>query len=153
VWQVVTLFMQRVAQALIEHSTSGPFNGPLEAVWMGLYQPPTPNIGIHSTLANITEATYDGYARQPVVWYPPILSSSGPETLYGQDLNFSPTGSVTPNGITGIFLADALTAGNLLMAAVLPAPVPLNGPTTALVVEPVFQMGLGQIYGAPISKS
>lgn len=147
---VTEFFLNLVMAALTDHTASGSFNGPLESVYMGLYIAPTGGLSKSSTIANITEATYAGYARQAVTWYPPVVDAAGPETLNGQSLNFTPTGSTTPNTITGLFLADALTAGDLLAYMALPGiGVALSGPTQSLVAIPQFQLPFTPIYGMP----
>lgn len=153
-WTVTTLFLLRVMQWLTARGTAPPGAGPLQAVWMGLYQQPTLPINPFSTLANITEANYDGYSRQLVVWFPPWIAAAGPEQLAGQDLFFSPADPNVVNQITGVFLADAFYGGNLLAAAVLPAPgVQLSGPSRAMKVQPQFQLPFTQIYGSPLLVS
>ena len=148
-WTVTKLFMLRLAQDLIQ-AAAGPLPGPLNNVWMGLYQSPTVPINPDSTLVNITEATYDGYSRQKVVWFPPWVSVGGPEILAAQDLWYSPTDALVANVITGVFLADAFYGGNLLMAAVLPVPGRVLGsPSDAMKVQAQFQLPFLQIYGKP----
>lgn len=152
-WQVTFLFLFRALVDLIE-SVPGSYKGVLNTAWMGLYQPPTAPIGPSATLAAITEANYDGYARQLVAWFTPIQSSAGPEIVYGQNLVFQPTDSLVPNTITGVFLADAIYGGALLMAAALPFPsIVLAGPQNATVIKPTFQLPTLQIYGGPVVES
>lgn len=147
-WQVTYLFLFRALVDLVERIPSGGYSGVLNTTWLGLYQPPTVAINANSTMANITEATYHGYARQPVVWFQPIQSSAGVEAVYGVNLFFQPIDTVVPNTITGVFLADAAYGGNLLMAQQLPAPgVAFPGPQAGMSVKPAFSMGVGQIYG------
>jgi hypothetical protein len=148
-WQVTTFFLLRVAQQLI-HAAAGAGAGALNAVWMGLAQPPTGALNQYSTLAQITEANYDGYSRQQVVWFPPWISVAGPELLTAQDLWFSPSDALVSNQITWIFLADAFYAGNLLMAAPVPNPgVNLSSPAQALKVQAQFALPFTQIFGKP----
>jgi hypothetical protein len=150
VWQFTYVLLLRLLQAAIRGSGAGAA-GPLSAAWLGLYQPPTVPITPQSTMANITEANYDGYSRQLVVWFPPYISAAGPEQMSAQDLFFMPIDPLVANQITGVFLADAFYGGSLLAAAVLPAPgVQLTGPTRALKVQPNVQLSTAQLYGAPI---
>lgn len=149
-WQVTYVLLLRLLQAAIRGGGAGTA-GPLNTVWLGLYIPPTTPITVQSVMGNITEANYDGYSRQQVVWFPPFQSGPGPELLAGQDLFFMPTDALVANQITGVFLADAFYGGNLLAAAVAPAPgVQLTGPTRGLKVQPQFALGTGLIYGAPV---
>lgn len=147
-WTVCTGFLLACLQALVEHDVSSPFNGPLEAVWLGLYQTGTSPINANSTISDIVEATYDGYARQEIVWSPPFIDLVGPYTLQGASLFFSPTGSTTPNVITGMFLATLVSAGVLLMAQALPGTgVVLDGPSSAFTTVPQFSLPFLQVYG------
>ncbi|HKV98065.1 MAG TPA: hypothetical protein VJR90_11345 [Gammaproteobacteria bacterium] len=152
-WQATYLFLFRALTDWVEAVGSG-YKGVLDGIYMGLYQPPTTPIVPQSTMANITEANYDGYVRQLVTWFPVIQSSSGVEVVYGPNLFFAPTDATVRNTITGVFLADANYGGNLLMAAALPSPgVPLAGPGNGLVVKPSVQLPTTQIYGAPEVES
>lgn len=147
-WQVTTLFLLRVAQGLIQ-AGGGP-RGALNGVWAGLFQQGTPPPTPQMTMAQIVEASYDGYSRQAVVWFPPWISNAGPEQLAAQDVFFVPSDALVANLITGVFIADAFYGGNLLMAALLPVPgVNLGSPSQALKDETIFQLPFNQIYGGP----
>jgi hypothetical protein len=149
-WTVTTLFLLRVLNDLVLKQSGGSYQGALSGIWCGLYKPPTSPITQYSTMAGITEANYDGYSRQAVVWFPPWQSTGGPEILAAQDLWYSPTDALVSNQITGVFLADAFYGGNLLAAAVVPNPgVQLSGPATAMKVQPQYQLPFTQIYGSP----
>jgi len=148
-WVVTTAFLLRVAQQLI-HPAAGAGAGALNGVWMGLYTSPAGPITQYTTMAGIVEANYDGYSRQQVSWFPPWMSTAGPEILTAQDLWFSPTDALVANLIAGVFLADAFYGGTLLMAAAFPAPgVILSSPATALKEQAQFQLPFLQIYGSP----
>lgn len=147
-WTVTAYFLNQILADLINAYSASHINGILEAVWLGLYITPTTPISPQSTLANITEANYDGYARQEVVWYPPYTDFAGPQTLTGVSMNFSPTDATVPNLITGLFLATAGTGGNLLMAQALASPgMPLQMLGESLILLPQFQMSYGPNYG------
>lgn len=147
-WTLTYPLLAAIMAAITEHASSGPFNGPLEAVYLGLYIAPTTTIHPNSLLSAITEATYDGYARQEIVWFPTYQDNAGPQALEGQSLYFSPTDATVGNVITGLFLATAETGGVLLAAQALGGiGYPLNGPTSALVVVPAFQLDPTANYG------
>jgi hypothetical protein len=148
VWTFTTGFLLACLNALVEHDVSSPFNGPLEAVWLGLYVAGTPPITANSVIGDIVEANYTGYARQELVWSPPFIDVRGPYTLQAASLFFSPSDSMVSNNITGLFLATLVTAGALNGAQALPSPGQvLAGPTNALTVVPQFQLPFLQIYG------
>jgi hypothetical protein len=128
--------------------------GPLEGVYVGLFTSPTPPLTQKTNLAGITEAAYDGYARQLVQWYPPFISFSGPYLLEGRSLIFTPTDSTNPQSITGVFLADAPTGGHYLAGLMLsPNNVPLTGPSQSMVVDAEFSLPFSPIYGGPDVKN
>jgi hypothetical protein len=146
-WTVCALFLNQVLADIIGAGMS-PSGGVLHTAWLGLYIAPTTPITPQSTMLQITEATYDGYARQEIVWYPPYTDMLGPQTLTGQSLLFTPTDSTVPNMITGLFISSALTAGTLWMAQALASPgYPLQMVGESLVIVPQFQLGYLQVYG------
>lgn len=149
-WQLTTAFLRLAMSWLDACPASAPYLGPLCDAWMGLYVSPTAPVQQTSTMANITEASYDGYARQEIVWLPTFIALAGPQTIKGTSLWWQPTGGLTPNVITGAFLASAVTGGVLYAGAVAPGTgFPLNGTDTGLMTIPVFQLPFSQIYGGP----
>jgi hypothetical protein len=148
-WQVTYVALLSWLKWLEIAPASAPYDGPLAFVWVGLYQAPTSPILPTSTLASITEATYDGYARQEVVWNPEFISQAGLVTKKGQNMYFSPSDATVPNLITGVFLASALSGGSLIAAAVAPVPIALNDPTNALFIVPVLSLPSSPVYGSP----
>lgn len=149
-WIVSQLFLQRCMAALLANVASGGFRGPLFNCWVGLYQTGTPAMQPTNTIADIVEANYDGYSRQEVIWFPPWISSSGPEQAASQDNWFSPVDAGVSNNITGVFLADAFYGGNLLVSAALANPgAVLGNPNEALKVQEIFQLPFQTIYGGP----
>lgn len=148
-WQLTYNLLLALAQAAVEHS-AGAFSGPLYGVWVGLYQTGSAPVTANSQLSSLVEANYDGYSRQQAVWFPPWVSTAGPEILAGQDLWFSPTDSLSSNQIQGVFLASAFYGGLLYAGAPLAAPGrTLSTPADALKVQPQFQLTTLQVYGGP----
>lgn len=147
-WQVTYAFLFQALTDLVEAIGSGGYAGVLDTAWMGLYIAPTGAIGPQTAMSAITEANYDGYARQRPVWFPPIQSSQGPEVVYGQNLFFSPTDALVVQNILGIFLASAAYGGTLYAGQQVPAPgIQLVGPATGIVVKPVFELPTTLVYG------
>lgn len=99
--------------------------GHLHAVFLGLYVAPTPVPNVNLLMADITEATFTGYARQAIVWGPPYVSQAGYEAMDAGSLHWQSSDAVTPNTITGVFIASAITAGVLLAAMKFDNPVAL----------------------------
>ncbi len=149
-WIATYFFFESVLNDLIEQNPSSGVAPSLKGVYQGLYTAPTGTPTPASTMASITEANYDGYARQAVVWFEPFLDVLGPFNLQGANMQFRPTDAVVPNTITGAFLATAITGGNLLLAAAFVQPVALSGPLTALTISPVFQLAFTSNYGRPL---
>ena len=149
-WVATFAFLAAVMNNLVAHNLSAFYNGVLQAVYAGLYISPTPAPTPGLILSGITEANYQGYARQPVVWFPTFIDSAGPQDLAAQNMQFTPTGSATGNTITGAFIATALTGGVLYLAATLPVPVALPSPGYALDLSPVFQLSYQNNYGTPM---
>jgi hypothetical protein len=154
VWTVTTALLLRVAQWLIDAGATSPGQGPLYAAYIGLCQTGTPGFTQNTLLSQVTEANYDGYARQEIVWYPPYISTAGPQTLEGGSLFFMATDQNASNNITAVMLVSALTGGVLLAGAALPSPGVVLGPSSAaLKVIPEFQLPFQQIYGGPFLMS
>lgn len=146
-WQVTAAFLAQILADMVGSGMS-PSGGVLSSAWLGLYVAPTTPITSRSTLVNIIEATYDGYARQEVVWYPPYTDVSGPQTLTGHTLEYAPTDSTVPNVITGLFLASAITGGTLWAGQAQGTPgYPLQMAGQAMVLVPQFQLGYQLVYG------
>jgi len=148
-WQVTYAFLMELLAAAVGHG-GAPATGPLFGAWLGLYQQGTPGVQPNSTMANILEANYDGYSRQQIAWFPPFVSSAGPAELAAQDLFFAPTDANVPNMIAGAFMVSAFYGGVLLAGAPTPSGViPMVGPTSAIKVQPTFQLPPSLIYGSP----
>lgn len=143
-----TFFITKMLAQLIDHAIAGPFNGVLDGAFLGLGQFPTQSLNPKQDLSAITEATYAGYARQPVVWHGPYAKGNYDQAIQSAALFFTPTGSGVSNQITSLFLADAITAGNLLLSEPLPGgPIFLNNPDNTFSLSLVFQMLTGTNYG------
>jgi hypothetical protein len=101
-------------------------------------------------MSALTEANYDGYSRQEVVWYKPYQGTGGPAILQGASLLFAPTDALSSNTIQGIFLSDSAVsgAGDLWAGQVLPAPgIVLQSPLTVLKVLVEIWLTQQQVYG------
>lgn len=146
-----TFFLEKVLAALIDHAIAGPYSGPLDGIFLGLGQFPTPTLNPSQSLSAITEATYTGYARQAVVWHGPYASGVYDQSIQSTSLFFTPTDGVVPNQITSIFVADAITAGHLLLSQILPnGPVFLNGVDNLLSLALSFQMLANTNFGSAV---
>lgn len=113
--------------------------GTLNAVFCGLYTaravPITPTI----LIADLTQATYTGYARQAITpWTSAYLSSTGLIIIDGPGLHFVPTDAVTPNTIMGWFIASLAAGGILLAIEELATPVPLLTADSTLTIVPRY---------------
>ncbi len=141
-------FLQKLLAQLIDHAVAGPYSGLLDGTYVGLGQQPTGTLTPNQGLSAITEANYDGYARLPLTWRGPYQTLSGSATLQADNVFFQATDTTVPNQITTMFVADALTAGNLLFSEVLPGGIiPMIAPTSAFGMAVLFQLALGTNYG------
>ena len=139
--------MNKMLDDFLDVTVAGNHTGLLGTAHVGLFQAPTPAFNINRVLADITEATFDGYARKPVVWGNQSVDPAGRQSVHGGGLLFSPTGAVTPNTLTGIFLADALVAGILLALAYFAEGVAFDGIEDDLTIVPVFAVPLVGNWG------
>jgi hypothetical protein len=151
-WVPTYPFLALVMNALARIGLpSGPTVGPLEIVYLGLYQNGTPAPNPTRLMTDLVEATYNGYARQEVVWYPTYQNQSGLQELDGVSQFYQPIDNLNPQNITGFFLASALHGGILLAMQPLPGlGIPLRGPLDALPVMPSFALDPAANYGASI---
>ncbi len=116
---------------------------------MGTLDPATKFIGLYTAitgpadhnrvLADLTEATYTGYARQAIgSWTDAYDSTTGLILITADNKHFTPSDAVAPNTIIGWFVADAVTGGALLAIEPLASPVPLANADNTLTVEANF---------------
>jgi hypothetical protein len=152
-WVATYFFLLSIMDALTQASVSAFYESVLGKTYCGLFIAPTPAPTPGLLMSGITEANYDGYARQPLVWFAPFLDSAGPADAAAQNLHFSPSDANVPNTITGAFVASALTGGQLLLAAAFATPVALTSPLLALNLAPVFQLPFTVNYGGPFPFS
>jgi len=148
-WVATYAFLSAVMDALGIASVSAFYESVLGKCFFGLYQAPTPVPTPGMLMANITEANYDGYARQAITWFPTFLDAAGPQDLAAMNMRFSPSDAVVPNTITGAFIATAATGGLLYLAAALPVPIALPSPAYSTIAAPVFQLAYTNNYGNP----
>ncbi len=148
-WVATYFFLLSVLDALTQASVSAFYESVLGKTYCGLYIAPTPAPTPGLLMSGVTEANYDGYARQPLVWFAPFLDAAGPADAAAQNLHFSPSDAVVPNTITGAFIASTLSGGQLLLAAAFATPVALPGPLYAVNLAPVFQLAFTGAYGGP----
>lgn len=89
--------------------------------------------------ATFTECDFDGYASKTVsAWSTPAMLATGnAETVASTVLHWAPTGTTTPNSVTGYWIEGG--NGDYLGGEAFAQPVNLTGPTTALNLVPVFQ--------------
>lgn len=94
-----------------------------------------------TTFGSITEANYDGYARQSVGSSTvTFIGSDGNEYVEFNTLRFQPTGSTTPNTIYGLFWTPGNDSTKIWATDALTAQVFFNGPSRQLTITP--RMGL-----------
>jgi hypothetical protein len=117
-------------------------------IFVGLYQGIAPPAGPESVMANLTEATYTGYARQALTpWTSPYNASVGFVTIDGPALHFTPADGVVPNTILGWFIASAAVGGTLLAIEPLATPAPLIDADSTLSIMPRFAIDPTASFG------
>lgn len=123
-------FDSLVSSVLTEHVASGGFSGPMFNLSALLFQ--NNFLPRKSTLfADLTEATYSGYARQAAVtWGLPIQQADGSYTILSQLLTFiaGASSNFVANTIWGWALFDNVAGQNLVMMEVFQQPLTLAAP-------------------------
>lgn len=144
--------MQKASRALLHTflSAARAATGSLDpaTVHVGLY---TGIVGLPTSdrvLADLTEATFTGYARLPMTsWTDPYNAADGKVTISGAAKHFTPTDAVTPNTIQGWFIASALAGGVLLAIEPLDTPAPLANADNTLSILPRFSLDPNASFG------
>jgi hypothetical protein len=152
-WIPTYAFLAAVMNDIIGYDPSSGMAGVLRAPYIGLGIAPTPPPSATLLMGGITEATYTGYARQALTWFPTFLDVLGPQTVQSANVQFRASDGVTPNSITTIFIASALTAGTLLLTAAVNPNVPLVDALHALQASVLFQLPFTGIYGRCLINS
>lgn len=93
----------------------------LSTTYLGLFTSQTASTVITSgqTMANVTEASYTGYARQALAaatWGAAGAGTGGRKVTYPQ-VTFPTVGASAPAAINGFFISDASTAGKVIYQA------------------------------------
>jgi Tfp pilus assembly major pilin PilA len=115
--------------------------GVLTGVKIHLYQNNTtynPNV---TTLLDLTEATYTGYAPVTLTWDAASVSDDGNVETHSNRVTWRPTDGVTPNDIYGYYITD--TAGTALLGGGRfdGAPLPMHGALDVILTTVVFRFG------------
>lgn len=120
--------------ALARQTASG---GKLNGAKVGLIAAPF-TVGPGLLLADLTEATFTGYAQVTVAaWSAPAIGPDGTPSVDGGDVVFTPSDAVTPNLIYGWFLVDS-GGSNLLYAYQDDVPVPLDDALHSYTADVVY---------------
>jgi hypothetical protein len=116
-------FTRKWLAAAWANAPTGPFAGPLHGSFAALITAVNANVDENLTAADLTEATYTGYVRQPMVMPTTTYDEAGTsvEGACGM-LTWQPTGAAVSEMVVGVAYFDALTAGNLLGYDPLPSP-------------------------------
>jgi hypothetical protein len=122
----------------------------LEGKFVGLYTALSASLGPNLTMANLTEPTYTGYARQALAsWSAPYMSSSGRNAIIDSALHFTASDTVTTNVILGAFLGSSSVTGAGTLEYIDPFPngITISGPTTEITYVPEFDLDPGANFG------
>lgn len=129
--------VDQILASVHAHIVGGPFNGCFDLAFVALATDgPDPTLGV--TLADYTEATFNGYARAAIGVPGAIFSHNGREKIVWPSKQFTPTDAVKPETITHILIVSLAVAGDLLAVVTLDAPYSLPDADSALVYVPEF---------------
>ena len=122
--------------AALADVVAGDLDGALVALWKNNITPSR-----NSTLADLGEADYTGYAASAaVVWGAPFLNANGDGQVVGGNKQFQPTGTTTTCEVYGYWLEPTAGSTTPVLAVKFSSPVPMTGPLSALIVTPSFTM-------------
>lgn len=128
-----------ILAALID--TGGPWDP--AATFVGVADSITDN-GLATVVADIVPAPTSLAVRQAVTtWSDPHIKADGRAMVDSPSMRFSPTSSADATTIGAVYIADAITAGNLMFFENLGSPIPLPDETRTmtvivrLVVDPI----------------
>lgn len=117
---------------------------PLAGAIAHLYQAPVGTSPL-VVLADFTEATFDGYAASAALtWGAVGTDTVNLADVTAQEVEWVPTGTVTPNTIAGVYITDAAGTA-LLFWQEFPAAIAVNGPPDVVRWVPKFQLPLQNI--------
>jgi hypothetical protein len=133
--QLVQAQVNDMLAALI--AAGGPFDD--AALFVGVFQTIDPH-GLETTLADLTMPTGAAATRQAIAWGTPYQLTGGSAVVDAAATVFLPVAAES-GSVAGIYLADALVAGNLLAYAPESVPVPISAGhpyscVVRLVVDP-----------------
>lgn len=114
-----------------------------------------PFSGSQSTsLGGITEANYQGYARQSIGNSPAIFTGSdGNAYAEFNTVEFAPTGSATVNTIYGMFWTPGNSTTTLWLTDGLIVPYGMSGTNNRLTITPRFGLNPGGNFGLNVVSS
>jgi hypothetical protein len=136
-------FWEKALAAASTKISSGAFAGPLAAadLTLRLFANNWP-LNNKTTLADLIEATFDGYAAiSPMVYLTEYQLPSFAWVLETQINQFLMTGSTTPNTIYGWSLETAHDSIQLLMCELFAAPIPMTAANQSINLALQVQMG------------
>ena len=130
--QIVQLMLDGVMDAIIaEDAILDP-----AAVFVGVATAITPQ-GLATLLADLTEPNATAFPRQPVTaWSDPYNLNDGRRVVDGPLMHFTPDSTDHGATLVAWFLADAVTAGNLLAFGLIEPNIPLPGPGSVWSIVP-----------------
>lgn len=107
-----------------------------------------------TTLGGLTEANYDGYARQ-AVGSPNVTFNGSDGNVYVEfnTLQFSPTGSATPNTIYGFFWTPGNSTTTCWATDALAQQVYFSGTQNRLTITPRMGLNPANPFGLNVISS
>lgn len=120
---------------------------------MGLVKAPfTPSPTL--TLGALTEATYDGYARQSMgTASVPFTGTDGKEYIEFKTLQFMPSDTINPNTIYGLFITFGNSTTTLWATDAFSQTVNLAGPANQVTITPRVGLDPNGNFGLNVVSS
>lgn len=147
--QIKSKYYQRLAVAAQwAHVASGTFSGPMYGAYAHLATAFSSTPNDSTVWADVTEATYDGYAAQALTLPAAEIDTTVAATGICGMQTWVATGSVTPNVVVAIVYTDNAVGGNVLGIDVLADSVPISGTTTGFASVTVVDLAW-QTNGVP----
>lgn len=118
---------------------------------VGLLKGPfTPSVDTTYAEIEVIEADYDGYARQAAgLDTTPHIGFNNLSYIQGDLLLFSPSDTITPNTIYGLFLTGTAST-TLLGVEIFDNPLPLPGPAEQITIIPRVGLDPDANYGLAV---
>jgi hypothetical protein len=129
--------LAHVLSDVLQYASQTIVPGTLNGVYLGLFTT-WPGFSLTLQMSDLAEPTYGGYARLALTWGDQGTDKTQRPEVLGLLSQFRPTDSSASSTAIGVFVASALTAGELRAVGLLNPSVVLATPQDVLGVLPRF---------------